>query len=165
MSITQEKLLEMFNYREDGFLIYKIARPGCIVGNTLGYLHKDGYYHTMVLGKSYLVHRLIYLYHYGVLPPILDHINIIRTDNKIENLREASSTLSNVNRTLPKSNTSGNKGVAYTYNRWVGTFKSKGIYYRKSIKASKEDQAAKDTIIQWLKEKRIELHGEFVHHG
>ena len=53
-------------------------------------LHKStGYYRIMIDRISYHVHILIYIFHFETIPKKLeiDHINRIRTDNRIENLR------------------------------------------------------------------------------
>jgi len=50
---------------------------------------RDGYRKTIVKGISYGVHRLIWKWHHGTEPSLIDHINGDRSDNRIENLREA----------------------------------------------------------------------------
>lgn len=49
---------------------------------------KQGYRCTTINGKQYYQHRLVWLYVYGELPskPI-DHINGVKDDNRVENLR------------------------------------------------------------------------------
>jgi hypothetical protein len=59
------------------------------------------------------MHKLIYLYHHGVVPDQLDHINRDSTDNRIENLRPVNSFENTCNRRLFLNNTSGCKGVAW----------------------------------------------------
>lgn len=44
-------------------------------------------------GKNYQVHRLAWLIHYGAWPVNnIDHINGIKTDNRIQNLRDVTQT-------------------------------------------------------------------------
>jgi hypothetical protein len=51
---------------------------------------------------------------YGEMPSAVDHINHIRTDNRLLNLREVSGAKENSrNTTLPKNNTSGRIGVCW----------------------------------------------------
>ena len=54
---------------------------------------KDGYRFVGVGGKHRFVHRIIYALHYGVLPPLIDHINGDKADNHISNMREASRSM------------------------------------------------------------------------
>lgn len=62
-------------------------------------------------GKMY-VQRLIWKYMTGRWPrDFIDHINGVRDDNRWCNLREASTQLNAVNCKLPKTNTSGYRGV------------------------------------------------------
>jgi hypothetical protein len=55
------------------------------------------------------VHRVIFLYHHGYLPPAVDHRNRIKVDNRIENLRAA-------NCRKYKGKTSRFKGVVFDKN-------------------------------------------------
>lgn len=58
---------------------------------TFGTITEYGYCRMMINGKNYLVHRLIaeaFLQNPDAKPTV-DHINRIRTDNRIENLRWA----------------------------------------------------------------------------
>jgi hypothetical protein len=89
--LTQARVRELFDYREDGELIRKVRTTKSVkVGAVAGCLNGDGYKQTQVDGKRYLNHRLIWLWNNGYLPEHgLDHINRIRHDNRIENLREA----------------------------------------------------------------------------
>lgn len=55
-----------------------------------GVINGKGYWQVHVRYKSYLAHRLAWLLHYGEWPTKqIDHINGIRGDNRIVNLREA----------------------------------------------------------------------------
>ena len=84
MSLTQERVRELFEYREDGSLIRKSTgkSAACKLGS-----HR--YLRVVVDGKAFALHRVIFLWCKGVLPPIIDHADGNRLNNKIENLREA----------------------------------------------------------------------------
>ena len=86
-----EELHRLFRYdRETGKLYWKISTTNSIkVGDEAGCLNSRGYICVMIQSKSYLVHRIIYKMCHKVEPPTyLDHINQIKTDNRLENLRE-----------------------------------------------------------------------------
>lgn len=110
--ITQSKLHEMFEYRDDGNLIHRYTvqggkRKGAIAGSP----HNAGYRQICINRQKYLIHRLIWCYHYGQLPTQIDHINRERSDNRIENLRECSYSENHGNSGMSRKNTSGYKGV------------------------------------------------------
>jgi len=59
-------------------------------------------------------HRMAWAMHYGAWPLLnIDHINGIRSDNRIENLREATHQQNCMNRGNNKFNKSGFKGVSW----------------------------------------------------
>jgi uncharacterized protein YkuJ len=53
------------------------------------------------------------MWHTGVMPEELDHINRNTLDNRIENLRVANKSQNACNRTVFANNTSGIKGVSW----------------------------------------------------
>jgi len=72
-------------------------------------LSKQGKY------KTHTVHRLL-AEHYINNPEnkkYVDHINRIRSDNRLENLRWATHTENNQNKTISKNNISGHQNISY----------------------------------------------------
>lgn len=66
-----------------------IGMPGTRVGN----LTRAGYIQVYIAGRKYMAHRLVWKIVTGNDPEgIIDHINGIRDDNRIENLRDVSFT-------------------------------------------------------------------------
>ena len=110
--INQLKLHEMFEYRNDGNLIHRYTvQGGKRLGDVAGSPHNAGYRQICIARKKHLVHRLIWMYHYGEMPTQIDHINGQRSDNRIENLRECSYSENHGNKQMNRNNTSGYKGV------------------------------------------------------
>ena len=64
--------------------------------------------------KVYLQHRVAWaLYHNEWPNDVMDHINGIRTDNRIENLRVVTLTENQRNQAISSKNTSGHMGVCW----------------------------------------------------
>lgn len=129
--ITQKRLKEVFEY-VDGYFVCKIQRSILQVGDIVGTQRKDGYVEICVDKKIYLAHRLVFMFFNGYFPKEIDHINNIRNDNRIENLREVTHTQNQWNHALRKNNTSGYKGVCFNKknNKWRAQIRhdSKKIY-------------------------------------
>ena len=122
---TQEQVKEWFEYRSGGALHWRKGRKKAQKGNRYGSKRTDGYRRGWLLGKQYFEHRLIWFYHYGEWPKDdLDHINGIRDDNKIENLREVTKQQNQFNRKSNRGSSSGYKGVCYhkNINKWMAYF-------------------------------------------
>jgi hypothetical protein len=73
--------------------------------------HK-GYRRMTLLGKRYKSHRVAWAMHHGDWPPeTIDHINGVKDDNRIENLRAVTHIENCRNQKLHNTNTSGVMGV------------------------------------------------------
>ena len=70
--------------------MWRAARRKIKVGAIAGTLYPNCYRYVTINRKRYCEHRLAWLYVYGKWPEdMVDHINGIKDDNRIENLREA----------------------------------------------------------------------------
>ena len=93
------------------------------IGNIAGSLNKnDGYIQISVNKNKVRAHRLAFLYMTGKFPGHeIDHINHIRHDNRLVNLREATDLDNSRNKYRSLKNTSGVIGVFWNKARgkWV----------------------------------------------
>ena len=81
---------KLFKYHPDGYLIRKTTTNyNAKAGDRAGHKDAYGYIIVKVTQKSLKVHRVIWEMHNGPIPKgmTIDHINHIRDDNRIENLR------------------------------------------------------------------------------
>lgn len=118
--ITQKEVKELFDY-VDGKLISKNEKSKRF-GQDAGALRKKtGYVYVYAKRKTYSAHRIVFLWHHGYFPEYVDHINRIKHDNRIENLRSATVTQNVRNRNMYSNNTSGHEGIWFNkkINRWV----------------------------------------------
>lgn len=114
--VTQQRLQELFIY-DRGDLIRRISIKGSHAGTVIGTKKPKGYLVAVVDGKSYRVHHLVWVYHHGFWVKELDHINRIRDDNRIENLRPCTHS-QNLGNSRPRVHKY--KGVTFCKytNRW-----------------------------------------------
>lgn len=98
--LTQAKLQEILNYNaKTGEFTWKISSTRYKIGNLAGYSSSKGYKYISFSYKHYLLHRLAWLYVYGTWPKNqIDHINGIKDDNRIENLRNITNRENHQNR-------------------------------------------------------------------
>lgn len=83
---------------------YKDKSAGGLAGN--------GYLSISIFGQQHLVHRVVYaIYHSNWPIRQIDHINGDRADNRIENLRDVTSSENGKNMKRHSKNTSGITGV------------------------------------------------------
>ena len=156
--LSQERLKELFIY-EDGRLIWTDVGPKRLRGKRAGTVNGSGYRQVKVDGTIYPEHRLIFMYHHGFVPKLIDHINCVRDDNRIENLRPCDQRHNNYNtvgwskRSLPKGVTWSKKDKRYQAqlsidgrNRYLGQFKELADAER------------------CVREAREAAHGEFARH-
>lgn len=115
MTINYEQLNAIILYDKDtGVLRWRIkTNPRAPAGQVAGGLDQKGYAHVSILGKQYRAHRVAWMLHYGSWPNgQIDHIDGVKNNNRIENLREATAAENQRNKPKNKNNTSGFKGVS-----------------------------------------------------
>ena len=115
LEVSQERVLELFRY-EEGKLLRRSDNKEMGI-----YSQKHHRYARIVIdGKDHKLHRIIFLYHKGYLPDIIDHINGDRYDNRIENLREANTYQNRQNSRIYSTSKSGVKNVYWnsSMNKW-----------------------------------------------
>jgi hypothetical protein len=111
---AEDHLIEYLSYNtETGELTWaKSPSPRIKVGAKAGSVGKKGYVVLGLKNRHYKAHRVVWLLVNKSWPKMsLDHINGVKTDNRIENLREATVTLNLANREKQKDTSSRFKGV------------------------------------------------------
>lgn len=97
-----------------------VSWDGKYKGKQAGSLKKHGYYEINIDGKIVFAHRAALAISHGDWPTgEVDHINGIRSDNRLENLREVSRSENQRNRAISARTRSGVHGVSKRNGRWV----------------------------------------------
>lgn len=122
-----DKILEEIYYL-DGDLYWKKRAPKRSLDKPAGCLNSQGYKVIRIFGKLEYQHRIIFLMHNGYLPDFVDHIDCNTSNNKIDNLREASRSENQRNRRVQSNSKSGIKGVSWSSadNKWKSQVCVKG---------------------------------------
>lgn len=142
---------------------YEPKSPSKLAWNTgkfVGTLNHDGYYLMGFQGFMFTVHIVIWVLHHGPVPAgkEIDHEDTVRSNNGITNLRLADRPQNGANRPKYSTNTSGVKGLSFhkSSGKWQGNIMHKGkIHHKKDSDPT--------VVMEWLLEKRAELHGNFAH--
>jgi hypothetical protein len=146
--ITAEELRLLMSYDpETGLFKWRVSRSSnARAGDVAGCVAKqhDGreYRRIRVRGHLHRAHRLAWLYAYGEWPnEEIDHINGDGLDNRLSNLRIATSSQNSCNTRLKSDNTSGIKGVFPHGEKWRARIKVGGRLLCLGIFTDKEDAA------------------------
>ena len=125
---TKEHVRAIFSYNQITGLLYRLV---CNNWRWIGLCppshNSYGYKQVCVNNRNYLMHRVIWLYVHGVWPEKqVDHINGIRDDNRLCNLRLASHLDNCHNRA--STGKSGVVGVSWhkRHDKWIASIKCKG---------------------------------------
>jgi hypothetical protein len=123
--LTAARLRELLHYDPETGVFTRLIRTSnsVQVGDVAGSIGVAGYMHISVAGAEYYAHRIAWLWVHGVWPENhIDHVDGIRRNNRIANLRDAQSAINHQNLKRPKSNNkSGFLGVHQhpTNRNWV----------------------------------------------
>ena len=162
MNLTQERLKELLTYSpETGEFFWRgLKRKNRQKGLRAGTTNGRGYRQITVDKVIYLEHRLAWLYMTGEFPLLtIDHKDQDKSNNKWDNLREATSSENQWNGSKPKR---GNKrgenlpaGVYHSNGRYIATIRYQGCkHYLGCFKTPEEAGEA-------YKVASLKFHGEF----
>ncbi len=157
--MTPAQARELFDYDpESGDLRWKTRAARCIaVGAKAGTLKRDGYVQVTVKKKCYQAHRVAWAVVHGAWPvKDIDHINGVRADNRLANLREVTphENMQNQRRAHSSNTSAGILGVHFyrRTGRWRATIWANGKNRFLGYHATADEASA-----AYLKAKR-ELH-------
>lgn len=157
-----QKLRESLSYDPTTGILTRLKNFGqWRAGSIAGTLNEYGYIQIYFLGKIYKAHRLAWAIQFGYFPlNDLDHIDGNRSNNKLENLREATRS-ENLQNTKPRiNNTSGFKGVTQSSrnpNIWTAHINHSGKKWHLGSFSNPED------AYKAYCEASLKYHGEFGH--
>ena len=149
--LTQEYVKHLFDYR-DGFLYWKIRRTNAIkIGDLAGTLRSfnNSPHRRRLIGitgiGTVFSSRLIFLWHNGYLPEIVDHIDRNTENEKINNLRAATKSNNAVNHTKRINTSSKFVGVSKhkMTGRWQANIRIDGKWKYLGLFNSQEEAALK----------------------
>lgn len=107
-----------------------------------------GYRTGLIDGVAYVAARVIWKLVYGYDPIEVDHINRIKTDNRLCNLREVDRSANCLNRGLLRNNKSGVSGVYLEVSSGLWVVEVAGVRYGR-----RKDKAAAIELrrsVQWV---------------
>lgn len=147
---NQELFLQKYEYLPDGTLKNKTT------GKIAGGATKEGYIRVRLNSVEYRAHRIIWEMFNGEITEgmLIDHINGIKDDNRIENLRLATREQNNANRVV-RHNSTLPKGVTKAGNKFRARLYNKGKWYCLGSYNTPEEAA------EAYNNKSLEIHGEF----
>lgn len=160
--LTQAELHRRFIYDPaTGKFFYRVATSNNLcskIGEEAGML-RDGKYIVIVIdGYAFYAHRLAWLYTKGRWPKReLDHRNTIKTDNRLRNLRLATTAQNQSNVAVRKDSKTGYKGVTLCHGKFKAQIcKARKLYYLGLYNTAEEAYAAYCKASD-------DLHGNFKH--
>lgn len=100
-----------------GKFAWKVSRGTKKKGAEAGTIRLDGYIAIQLNGKKIQAASIAWYLTHGYWPKLVDHINRNKQDNRLVNLREATSSQNGVNR--GRTQKSGYRGVYPSNSKWI----------------------------------------------
>lgn len=163
--LTQERLKEIVKYNpESGQFLWKkkpsIYASHIVIGTVAGWItgpKRRRYLKISINRKCYSLHRLAFLYMKGYIPDEVDHRDNNPTNNKWNNLREATKNENAHNCPVRKDNSSGYKGV--TWDKKVKKWRARIALNGERINLGYFD--SKEEAHLAYKDAAVKMHGNF----
>ena len=113
--LTSATVRDLLSYdRASGAFTWRVSCGSVKAGSVAGAANSRGYRKIRIGGNFYLEHRLAWLHVYGEWPGgEIDHVNQLKGDNRIENLRDVTHSENMHNRPSYANNKSGYRGVSW----------------------------------------------------
>ena len=157
--VNEQIIREALDYNpETGELTWRVRPPSHFLtkklfkiwnkrysGKKAGSFRKDGYLQVKLNRKPYLNHRISWFLYYGCFPNNqIDHANGVKTDNRIQNLRDVTHQQNAMNRKKEIRNNSGVTGVRFSkrLKKWRSEIKCKSKYYYIGVFENFDDAVA-----------------------
>ena len=117
--LSPDLVKTLYSYQpETGLLIWVGSKQPTRNGKRAGFSHPLGHRYVRVGRHNYKEHRIAWLLYYGEWPKDqIDHVNGDPSDNRIGNLRAATSSQNQANKGIQKNNSTGFKGVGFRPDR------------------------------------------------
>ena len=145
--LTQARLKELMTYDANTGMFTRIKSVNRAGRRVSDKPNSDGYLSICIDYKIYLQHRVAWLYAYGEFPEgHLDHINRVKTDNRLCNLRVVTDFENSQNTPPAKNNLYPNVGWIATKNRFRVKIKSAGKAYVKFFKSFEDAKQCSDEM-------------------
>lgn len=130
MTVAVRDLFDNIAYDPETGVFRSISnRRNVHVGDIVGASDRQGYKVTTVFKNPVKLHRAAIAFETGEFPKgQVDHINGVKDDNRIVNLRVVTNSQNKQNITKPINNTSGLMGVSFhkASGKWRATIKLEG---------------------------------------
>lgn len=155
--LTQELLKQSFDYK-DGLLYWKVSRNHLsLAGSIAGSIFTHSRRYITLYQSSYSAHKLIFMWHHGYMPEMVDHRDRDCTNDRIENLRGCTYRENNFNKTKSSNPNfkSKYKGVSAHGKKWVMEIGADNVRHVKGRFLTQEAAALEYNRMA------VRLHGEF----
>jgi hypothetical protein len=131
--VTLERVKELLSYDPiTGIWTWLVRKGKAQIGSVAGCLDGDGYVQIQIDYVQYKAHNLAFLWMTGRWPRLgCDHRDLQKTNNKWNNLREATGSQNVANQAITIKNTSGFKGVSFDKKnqKWRASVTVKGKFF------------------------------------
>lgn len=133
--------LEKFGFSNKGIKRFNLLYSGKPITNKNNYGYIQVSFTINYKGYAKTAHQVAWFLHYGEWSNLIDHINGIKTDNRLCNLRSTNHTMNLFNASVRSDNSSGTTGVSFKKDKlkWKAYYNYKGKQYHIGYFNTKEE--------------------------